>query len=446
MAGFDADFEIEILASASKNDRTRTAVRRALMRGTDPWSAPGHRELWKMIGAMTDGDVLTPMMIAKHVDKIPDDDLAEEVIRASKRLFRVRVSAAGYATGKLREWVEERELRVGIGAAIKKVKDGDISGAYDELRPLTRGFDGDVPWEGGDWWATWEDRIEQRIEEARHPDMRPRIPTRLPTLDAALHGGIALQQVGLVVAHTNVGKSIISENFAFYGAAASFPTIYIGTEMSIREINVRMDAKAFGFPAGDFETGNITSDDLDEFAERRLRLKLKLEGNLFTYAVPPRVMNQAMLREIILETEDKAGKKVKLLVVDSPDHMLSMLQVRDFRLQQSAVYWESKQLAAEHDLAAWLTTQASKEYLGKMIAAEATSESYDKARIADIIVTLMQTSQEVRSNLMRALVAKNRGGKKGDLLWLLTAFERMHVEETDPPVAMGTKAAAAGGT
>lgn len=433
MAGFDADFEIEILAACVGDHDYRQRVSRVI-RDVDPWTNPAHSELWKVVDALREGDRLTGGVVAHAVSTIRDDDAAEELADAGRIVLRHAPRASGYAAEKLREWVRDHRLKRGLSEAIKHLGDGDYERVDEALLELSRGSaQTSVPWEGGDWWDGFDDRMARRLAEADDPSLAPRVSTRLLSLDRVLNGGLRTTKVGLVVGHTGRGKSAITLNFAFSSAATGNLTAYISTEMNRALVDTRFDAKCFGYSSRDLDAGRVSATDLEEFDARRARLSSRLERNLFTYSVPPKVLHLSMLRDIVDEIEQKAGRKLTTLICDSPDHMIPVRRMRDFRLEQAQVYWDIKQITEEMHLATWATVQASKEYMNKLVTAEGTSESYDKARIADVILTLNQTDAEARDSIVRMFVAKNRSGERGEIVYLLTDFARMHIEETTAP-------------
>lgn len=429
--GFDIDFEREILAGCVKDHDYRRLVSRAT-RSDDPWSTEAHRELWGLIDKLGPGDRLTGTIIASRV-RVIDEDAADDLVAAGRLVLTSAPKAKHYAATKLAEWVHDLRLRRGIGEAIKHLGDGDYAAVESDLRGMTRAAPGVRPWTGGEWWGSFDERQERRITEREDPTLAPRVATRLPTLDRALNGGLRLSKVGLVVAHTGKGKSATVNNFAFASAAGGHLTAYVSTEMNKELIDTRFDARCFGFPASDFELARFGVADLEEFDARRARLHKRLAKKLWTFSIPPKMLNLGHIHDILDEVEQETGERMVSLVVDSPDHMVPMEKLRDYRLQQAAVYWDIKQVTEERMLATWATTQGTKEYLGKLITAEGTAESYDKARIADVIVTLNQTEAEARENMLRAYIAKNRSGERGGLVYLESDWARMIVQETDPP-------------
>lgn len=424
--GFDIDLEVEILAGSAKDSEYRKIVRRTLQ-GEDCWSIDSHHTLWTEIEKLGDGDELTPRVIVRASEGL-DDDEAEEILSLGKKILKTSPKSKKYAAKELNEWVQVAKMKSSMGQAIKLIGDGKVADAQTALRDGTK-VTSLLAYEAGDWYDGFRDRMELRRQRRDSPDLRPVIATRISSLDKALNGGIRLTEFGLIVGHTGRGKSATAAHFSWGSAATGKGTVYISGEMNKELIDTRFDSKFTAKDIAAFTKFKFSKKELEAFESKLLRLKKRLRHNLWTAAVPPRVLTKAMIEEIVDEYEQKHGKKALMLVVDSPDHMRPPAYVREHRLQQTSNYYDVKQVLEERGMAGWGTTQAPKEYVDKLITAEGTSDSYDKARIVDIMVTLNQTLAEEKLQIVRAYVAKNRSGEKGAEIPLATDFARMHIEE-----------------
>jgi replicative DNA helicase len=389
---FDVDFERDVITLAAKDPKFRRNVRRSLA-GADPWSTPALRIVWGIVSQLGERDSLTPKIVAKRLEIEDDDDIAEATAKLAKRVLKGKTTAPEYAAEELRKWVRKDAITRTLGDVVRDMKVGDIAEAERRLAKLTRSVGRIVIDEVGDWFEGWDERQARRLEEKLNPDLRPRVRTRMKRLDKIITGGLAPEQLGLVLAHTGVGKSIATMGFAFYAAAAEVPTIYISTEMSKDLVDTRLDSRFFSRPPSDFMKHAFTKYDLEEFEERRERLRKRLEGNLLTVATPVNTLTKSMIEGYIDDMEER-GRAVKLVVVDCADHMVPEVLIKEKRLQQMA-------------------------------------------KIADVVLTLNQTPKERMDDRARLYVAKNRTGEKGAIIdikanYAHSTLEEMKEEEKDP--------------
>lgn len=438
MSGFDSRFEMDVLAGAAKDHGYRRRVIR-IVEDVECWSSEGHRFIWGLIKKLGEGDVLSGPIVKKAADRLREDDY-EEALETAKELFRRAPAAKEYAADQLELWIRAARMKRGMQKAVKVLSDGNVDEAEVELIGAVKRKSHTVV-EAGDWFMGYDDRQEQRFRERKEPTLRPAIPTRLPSFDKMLSGGgIRIEQIGMVIGHTGRGKSMVANHFAFYGASAGWDTIEFCTEMSKELVDTRLDAKFFERSIKDFENFDFTPTDLADLDDKWCRLEARLANRLYTVSVPPKWMTPAALEEVIDEREQETGRKTKLVVVDSPDHMIPDERgIREARLQASSIYWSLKRIVTERKMAMWVTCQGPAAWLDRLMTAEAFSESYDKTRTADIVFTMNQTKAEKRTGLIRGYVAKNRTGSAGDLIYLSTDLSRAHIEETEPPIRISRK-------
>lgn len=431
---FDADFERDILIQSAQDPAFRKHAKR-IVTHNDPWSVSAHKYLWEIIAQLGDRDTLTSKMIAKKLNLESDDDLIDAVGKLSKKVIKGKAVSPDYGLEELRKWTRKTTIQGTLSDIIKDMKTGDIEEAEKRIAKLSRSANKIVDDESGDWFDGWEERQAKRLEEKLNPDLRPRIKTRFKRLDKIMNGGLAPEQMGLILGHTNVGKSIAAMNFAFYAAAAEIPTLYISTEMSKEIIDTRIDSRFMARPTEDFFRHNFTRFDLEEFEDRRARLKKRFSGNLLTVATPMNTLTRSMIEGYIDEINDRGGKQVKLIVIDCGDHMVPEVPIREIRHQQIAVYWDLKSLIATRQIACWATVHASGDKKALLTEFD-MAESKDKGKIADLIITLNQTVKERMDDRLRLYVAKNRTGEKGAIINLKanyahSLFEEMTEEEEE---------------
>ena len=432
--GFDKKFEVDVLAGCVDDSEYRKKVKR-LIGEEEVWSTDANEALWKIVKRLGEKDKLTGQIVARTVDKIESDDLAEAFVTVAQRVFKRSRNPQhkGYARDELRDWVRTARAKRLMSESVKHLKRGEIDEAEDLLGAIRRTSDLSSQYELSSWFDSFDERQEERIARRRDPSKNPAIRTRFSGLDEVLNGGLRLTQIGLIVAHTGRGKSATANHLAFYGAAGGDHTLYISTEMNKELIDTRFDSKFHGFPISDFVAARFTKREQDRFFDKIDRLEKRLSKRLYTCSVPVQTLTHTMLEDMIDEVEQDSGEKLKLLVMDSPDHMRKESRFREERHQQAYNYWGCKRIIDEQKLAMWATTQAPTSYINKLITAEGTADSVDKARIVDLILTLNQTENERRANIIRGYIAKNRGGEAGKLLWFLTDWARMHIEETTSP-------------
>jgi replicative DNA helicase len=432
MPGFDVDFEVEILSAAAADKTYRLKIQQTI-KGVMPWSTRAHRHLWELLDKLHANDELNDLVIEKFAEGILDEDDAEEFEDVAADILERVPTVSGFAADELDDWARFHRLKDGTRRIINKLTDNDTDEAEAVLREVAQNsMKAKVGIQVGDWLSGLDERQEKRKEEKANPQQAAAIRTRIPSLDVAMKGGLRRNQFGLIVGPTNIGKSFIMLNLAFNGAVAGNLTLAICTEMSKDVMDTRLDARCFRKKTDDFATYNFSKKDLDRIAERQERLRDRMTNMLHTCSTPINSLTQAGLEEEIDKIEQKTGQELRFLVMDSGDHMRPMKAYKDKRLEQSAVYWDLKKVTDERELSTWCSAHAPGGYK-HLLTEHDIAESKDKGKIADFILTLNQSPQEARKNLIRTFLAKSRHSEKNSYHWLLTAYGYATYEEVEPP-------------
>jgi mRNA-degrading endonuclease RelE of RelBE toxin-antitoxin system len=108
--------------------------------------------------------------------------------------------------------------------------------------------------------------------------------------------------------------------------------------------------------------------------------------------------------------EEEEGP-ARLIVFDSLDHMVPSEKSGDRRARETNAHMDGKSIAEERRAALWATTHAPKDVVNKIATAENVGESYDKARLADIVITINENKAMALKNQMKLYLAKYRQGK-----------------------------------
>jgi hypothetical protein len=238
-----------------------------------------------------------------------------------------------------------------------------------------------------------------------------------------------------------------------------FNAVYFALEMPARQVATRADALWSGMRYDQFKGFDFKPSELRDLMERRRRGMKRYKDKFHIISMPVKSADIRTLKGALDDLREEFGFIPSLVAVDSGDHMRSVDKTLDqYRLQQAEVYWSLKQLAEEDGYVLWSTVHAGREWAHQIATSEATSESYDKARIADLIVSLndpnsrpgrrkktiieeddddeeeevkTKDATEASSRRMELYLAKYRDGVSKLKIELDADFSRMRLKEVD---------------
>lgn len=154
---------------------------------------------------------------------------------------------------------------------------------------------------------------EERAEQVRLFAKQKRIPTGFPEIDKALYGGWStVEELVVLVARTNAGKSWIAIRFMEAAQSAGFPVAYYSPEMMAAYVGTRFDTWR-----GHFENNRLYRGDYsDEY--------VNYAHNLTNETVPAYVLedkhfpNGASVRSL---SQFVSSNGIKLLIVDGISYL-----------------------------------------------------------------------------------------------------------------------------
>lgn len=447
---FDIEFEETIL---SKCLRDQNFLKKAApLLEAHHFGSSQHSWVWKTIKRIWDTFREKPnskliVMSAKHSFTKPEE--LELHLLLIRKICKKKPDTALATLAELEQFVRAVNAQRVLEEAAKELEKEHIDKAWEILNRASRQDIKPRDYRVVRWIEEFEERQRDRKFKAEHPESIARVPTGFKQLDNVLGGGVELGEFGLVLGTTGKGKSILLCNLAYWGAASGFPTVYFTLEMSAKQIAQRMDSRWTQFEYNKFKRFDFVPSELRRMTKKTKFARKKFGNNLIIVETPVRKTTIMDIERTLDDLNDDLGFVPKLVIVDSGDHMSSVKRYESYRLEQADVYWNLAWLA-DQGYAIWSSVQAGKEYAKQIAHAESASESYDKARIADIAISINTPEKKSRSTrvtideedeeeekepvvdgkYMEIFIGKYRDGEDKIKIPVDAQFARMYIKET----------------
>jgi replicative DNA helicase len=243
--------------------------------------------------------------------------------------------------------------------------------------------------------------------EARFVQINRQVcPTGLTRIDAQdiLRGGLGRGELGVIAANTGVGKSHFLVAMGCAAMLAGKNVIHYTFELSEHETGKRYDSNLCDIPS-------------NEVIERKREVVGKYEkmelGKLIIKEYATGSASVMTLRNHIEKLTLK-GFKPSLVTVDYADVMKSSRAYDSLRHELKLIYTELRNLAVELNIPIWTASQANKDSSkSDIVGLENLGESYGKAQVADVVLSISRKPMEKSEGTGRIFVAKNRAGRDG---------------------------------
>jgi replicative DNA helicase len=233
-------------------------------------------------------------------------------------------------------------------------------------------------------------------------------PTGLEQLDqkTVLNGGLGRGELGVIVANTGVGKSHMLVGLGAQALKLGKNVVHYTFELTETAVGIRYDSHLTGIASNEIQDSK--QEVLDKYKEMEL-------GKLIIKEYPTGAATVNTIRNH-LEKLSLRGFTPSMLLIDYADIMRSTREYDALRLELKLIYEELRNLAMEKNIPIWTASQANRDSSNSdVVGLENMSESYGKAMVADVVISLSRKPTEKATGAGRLFVAKNRAGRDGIL-------------------------------
>lgn len=395
---FDALFEDTVLAESLRDEgflkrAARVCGQHHFATKERAWLWGVIHENWTKYHERTSGKIVVSR--ARR-----DFDKAEKrrpYLLLARKVFRTRSKNPQAVLEELERFVRHVNVQLAIEESATMLEKGKIDDAEQAIAKASRTVARTRPYSHIRWIEEFPERQAQRKYEREHPDEFTTIPLGFPRIDKTLSGGGRKGELALIMGTTGRGKSIFLTNSVQACVARGYRAIYFAFEMPARQIAARQDARWTGFQYTKFKGYDFKPSELRAIRARLKKARRQFRNRLHIVSMPVRSANITDVRNAIEDLRQDHGFEADAIYLDSADHLRALETYGgNFRLQQAEVYWAAKELAEEDGYFVMSSTHAGREWATKVATAEASSEAYDKSRIADMVMSINDPSEMKR--------------------------------------------------
>ena len=324
-----------------------------------------------------------------------------ESVKVRIREYYARVLAKGeipssseYIKDTALDFCKKQKLKEALIKSVDLIK----SSSYDEVskvidNALKLGSDNTL---GYDYLADFEKRF---IKKCRDP-----ITTGWAEIDEIAKGGLGKGELGVVVAPTGAGKSMVLVHLGAQALKAGKNVLHYTLELADTVVAGRYDSAITG----------VELKNLAVFKEKIYDEVKDIEGKLIVKEYPTRSASIQTIKNHI----DKLRRRdfvPDMIIVDYGDLIKPENSRKDEKRHQlETIYEELRGLAQICECPVWTASQTNRSGLNaEVITMESISEAFNKCFVADFIFTVSRTVEDKNTNTGRIFIAKNRNGPDG---------------------------------
>lgn len=302
---------------------------------------------------------------------------------------------AAYVQASSLEFCKKQTLTSAIVKLIERVEDRDYDSMHTILRDaLAKGENRD---HGHEYLDGFEIRNKQNSVE--------KIATGWPILDRCFNGGWERGILATFIAPTGAGKSMFLVNCGAAGISQGLNVLYVTCEMADYKIGIRFDSYFSG----------VKINDVAQHGEQiESQVRSQVQGRLFIKEFPTKTATVQTIRSYIQRLIATKNFRPDMLIVDYADLLRGARGYGDKRFELEGTYEELRALAQEFQMITVTADQTNRSGLDmEVVTIGQIGESYAKATVCDVIMTISRRAEDKQMNSGRLFLAKSRLGTDG---------------------------------
>ena len=249
------------------------------------------------------------------------------------------------------------------------------------------------------------------------------IPTGISRLDEVLGGGLDKGKVGLIICAMGSGKTTfttcISANAATYRCDkndhSGYKVLQIVFEDFPRDIHRKYMAKLSQIEAKDLDKDDATIKEVKEKVSKNKDSQL-INDNIRILRLPTGEYKASDIKDIIRKKRNE-GFDADVVIIDYFECIESEygMSKTDITEREGRTMRKFETMASELDVAIWIPTQGNRESINaEIITNDKVGGSIRKNQIAQVVLSITRSMDDIKNNQALISVLKNRSGGAGE--------------------------------
>jgi replicative DNA helicase len=241
------------------------------------------------------------------------------------------------------------------------------------------------------------------FEERFKPKHRMPVTTGWDEMDKITGGGLGKSELGVVIAPTGAGKSMVLVHLGVEALRAGKNVIHYTLELQDTVVANRYDSCLTGLPL----------TDIKDFKEEVFEQVKNIQGKLIVKEYPTKSASTNTIKSHLARLK-KRGIIPGMIIIDYGDLLRPVVIRKEKRNELESIYEEMRGISTEFGCPVWTASQTNRSGLNaEVITMESISEAFSKCFVADLIFSVSRTIEDKQANTGRIFVAKNRNGPDG---------------------------------
>jgi replicative DNA helicase len=329
-----------------------------------------------------------------HTDMSDEDELvAKQVIEYFDKITGYEVTDGEFIKETSLDFCRKQTLKEAMMKSVGLLQTCSFDEISTEINnALKLGSDNNF---GYDYLADFERRFV--------PKHRLPVTTGWPEMDKIAGGGLGKSELGVVIAPTGAGKSMVLVHLGAQALKEGKTVLHYTLELQETVIANRYDSCITGYPLS--EIINFKEEVYQEIKD--------IDGSLIIKEYPTKSASTNTIKAHLSKLV-KRGIKPGMVIVDYGDLLRPVVIRKEKRNELESIYEELRAISTEFGCPVWTASQTNRSGLSaEVITMEQISEAFNKCFVADFIFSVSRTIEDKQNNKGKIFIAKNRNGPDG---------------------------------
>lgn len=314
-------------------------------------------------------------------------------------LYDEKIKDITYISDSIRDFVKKTKLKDVLVNSVKLLDENKYDIIYRDVKNVITEFENED--DIGDlFWNSTKGVLQNLDVKGDY------IPTGLHGIDEIISGGALRGTLNVVITPPNKGKTTFLVNIGKYAALNGFNVVHYTLELSSMITRRRYLMSMTRMSKQELKDRKRTAyDKILGLAKNITRESIIVKQYLSSSTTTKQV------RSHIEQIRNRFGFIPDIAIFDYADLFKPTHRYEEKRHELAEIYSDLRSIAVDYNIAGWTASQTSKEgNKSELATINELAECFQKAAIADVIMSVNQTLEEKRSRpaTARVFIAKNR--------------------------------------
>lgn len=240
------------------------------------------------------------------------------------------------------------------------------------------------------------------------------VPTGFQAIDHLNGGGLAKGELGMIVAASGTGKTLMLTNLATNYTKLRYNVLFIALEELENRMILKFEQSMLRRSKSEILTGTALNEASFDAHQSFIKNNRDKFGNLFFARYSPRKITPAKIEQLISDVILRQGVTIDVVIIDYPELLRNPEATGNEADDGGKLFEEMRRIAQDYNVVMWTAAQMNRTAYSAVIrTSEHMEGSHRKKNTAEIVLTVNQTPEEYAAGFVRLFADKLRNPPEG---------------------------------